>query len=321
MIALTLAALLAISDPQLTPSPQIAPQVAQPAPQSDPTDLDDIEVIGRPLDRMIQNFVDEVAAPNRNRGIARWQSKVCVGVANLSAEPAQYIVDRVSTIASDVGLETGAPGCRPNVIVIATDQPDRIATELVQDHRRALRVGGTGMDRGGPALEKFVTSDEPVRWWQVSMPTNVDTGQRAIRLPGDCEGSCSGSAASFAPNTSVFASRINTQIVDNLIRTVVILDIEQASKLSAQQLADYIAMIVLAQIDPSADTTRYASILNVFNDPETASSLTNWDVAYLDGLYDAVRTRASLQSGRNEIADSIQRAHQRLRADAPTEQD
>ena len=321
MIALTLAALLATLDPQAASSSQVPPPVAQPAPQSAPTDLEDVEVIGRRLDRMIQDFVDEVAAPNRNRGIARWRSTVCIGVANLSAEPAQYIVDRVSTIASDVGLNTGAPGCRPNIIVIATDQPDRIAAELVQDHRHALRVGGAGMDRGRAALEDFVASDEPVRWWQVSMPTDADTGQRAVRLPGDCQGDCSGVSTGFAPVISTFASRINTQIVDNLLRTVVVLDIDQASRLSAQQLADYIAMVTLAQIDPAADTTRYASILNVFDDPEAAPSLTNWDVAYLDGLYSAVRTRASLQSGRNEIADSIERAHQRLTVDEPSEQD
>ncbi len=261
---------------------------------------------------MIRDFVNEVAAPNRDRGIARWHSSICIGVANLAPTPAQYILDRVSTVAEDVGLSPGAPGCTPNVIVIATDQPDELAAQLTKDRRGAFRMGGAGMDRGGDALEDFVASDRPVRWWQVAMPVDSQTGERAVRLPADCSGSCTGpgSVTQSAPNISVFAaSRLSTQIVDNLFRTIVILDIDQVSNVSVQQLADYVAMVTLAQIDPNADTSGYASILNVFDDPETTTSLTNWDTAYLNGLYDTERTRANLRSGRGEIADSIQRAH------------
>ena len=172
------------------------------------------------------------------------------------------------------------------------------------------------MDQGGDALERFVSSDKPVRWWQVSMPVDSQTGQRATRIPGECSGSCGG-AASYAPQISVFAaSRLSTQIVDELFRTIIVLDVDQVSQVSAQQLADYIAFVTLAQIDPEADTSGYASILNVFDDPTFAPSLTNWDIAYLEGLYQAERTRSNERAGRFEIADSIYRAHQRLRTEA-----
>lgn len=311
MLALTIAALLASSDPQLSPAAQVPP-APQVAPQSAPTDLEDIEVIGRPLETMIRDFVNEVAAPNRHRGIARWKSGVCIGVVNLRQETAQYILDRVSTVASDVGLNAGQPGCTPNVVVIAAADADALSQSLVRDRRAAFRMGGAGMDQGGDALERFVASDKPVRWWQVSMPVDSETGDRATRVPGECSGSCAG-GLDYAPNISIFAaSRLSSQIVDELFRTIIVLDVDQVSQVSAQQLADYIAFIALAQIDPRADTSGYASILNVFDDPEGASTLTNWDIAYLNGLYDAQRTRANLRSGRKEIADSIQRAHGRL---------
>ena len=318
MIALTLAALLAASDPQVPMPAEMAPQAAQAAPQSAPSDLDDITVVGRPLETMIRDFVNEVAAPNRNRGIARWHSKICVGVANLSAEPRQYILDRVSTVAEDVGLDAGAPGCTPNVVIIATDQPDALAENLVRDRRAAFRMGGAGMDRGGDALEDFVASDAPVRWWQVSMPVDSFTGQRAVRIPGECARECIEPLDAAPVLTSTTSTRLGNQIVDNIFRTVVILDIDQVSKVSAQQLADYLALVILAQIDPKADTSSYASILNVFEDPDSTPSLTNWDSTYLAGLYNAERTRANLRSGRGEIADSIQRAHARIQR---TEQD
>ncbi|MGV9006036.1 MAG: hypothetical protein ACOH1H_04765 [Brevundimonas sp.] len=311
MIALALAALLAATVPQAVPSPPALQTPASPAAATGevPVLLEDIEVTGRPLDALINGFVNEVAAPNRHRGIARWQDEICVGAANLRADVAQYLVDRVSTVAEDLGLRAGGPGCAANVLIIASADPDGLARQLTGERSRAFRMGGSGMDRGSGALRAFVTSDRPVRWWQVAMPVDSETGDRAVRIPGDCRNACM-DPQDAAPVISVSsASRLSTQIVDNLFRTVVILDVDQVSRVSAQQLADYVAMVTLAQIDPEADTRAYASVLNVFDDPGTADGLTDWDLAYLQGLYDAERNRQNLRAGRAEIAESIHRAH------------
>jgi hypothetical protein len=89
--------------------------------------------------------------------------------------------------------------------------------------------------------------------------------------------------------------------------------VDQVSEVSVLQLADYIAMVSLAQIDPKADTSGYATILNVFDAPQISDSLTDWDLAYLDGLYAAERNHQATQADRNEIANSIRRSHERLR--------
>jgi len=204
-------------------------------------------------------------------------------------------------------------------MIMVTDDPDGLAQTMAKDSGRTLRVGGSGMDQGGAALRRFVSSDAPVRWWQVSMPVNSDTGERAVSIPGECTGSCS-SVYDFAPNITVHSvSRLNSQIVDHMLRTIIIVDIDRIGDVSGDQLSDYLAMITLAQIDPEADTSRYASILNVFDAPDTASSLTNWDRAYLAGLYGAERRR-EFRAGRREVIEEIHRAHRRLRdaQDAPT---
>lgn len=294
-----------------------APQ-ADASPQAAPTRLEDVTVTGRSLDRMIGDFVAEVAEPNRGRGLARWDRSICVGVANLRTETAQYIVDRVSTVAEDIGLRAGAPGCAANLLVVATADGEAAARALVSEGRRAFRMGGAGMDRGMAALTDFQETDRPVRWWQVAMPIDTESGMRATRLPGDCQSfECNaaiGSVMGYAPVLSISsASRLNTQIVDNIFRTVVIVDIDDVSALTVQQLADYIAMVSLAQIDPEADTSRYATILNVFDDPESAPTLTGWDLAYLAGLYHAKRDEQNRAAGRAEIESSIRRAHARAR--------
>lgn len=287
---------------------QVAPQVAQ---TGEPVRLEDIEVTGRPLDQLINGFIDEVAAPARRRGLARWDDRVCIGAANLQRDVAQYIVDRVSTVAEDVGLDVGGPGCSPNVLIVAAADADAMTEGLLTDNRRAFRVGGSGMDRGATAFQAFRASDAPVRWWTVSAPIDTNTGQIATRIPGECRNDCT-SPMDMVPTISVLGSRLTTQVVDHILRTVVVLDVDQVADVSAQQLADYVAMIVLAQIDPEADTSGYASVLNVFDAPETAKGLTQWDVAYLEGLYDARRTLRSPQGANREIASSIHRAHARL---------
>ncbi len=288
---------------------QVAPQAA---PIDEPVRLEDIEVTGRPLDALIDTFVNEVAAPAHRRGLARWEGQVCVGTANRSGEAAHYMIDRVSTVADDIGLDVGAPGCSPNVLIVVADDADATTRALSENHRSMFRVGGSGMDRGRTAFEQFQTSDAPVRWWTVSAPVNSETGLIATRLPSECRNACS-EVTDMAPGVLVaFASRLTTQIVDRILRTVVVVDVDQVANVSAQQLADYVSMVVFAQIDPQADTRDYASVLNVFDAPETADGLTQWDLAYLEGLYSAERNLRSPRGANNEIAASIQRAHSRL---------
>ncbi len=323
MIELLMAGALFAAPPATLPdAARQAPAVTQDPTAAQPSlELEDVEVTGRSLDSMIRDFVVEVAEPNRDRALARWNGRVCVGVANLRGETARYISDRVSTVAADIGLEVGPPGCTPNVLVVATDDGGALAQTLVRERRRAFRMGGAGMDRGGAALRDFTRTDRPVRWWQMSMPTDSQTGDRAVRIPGDCTAACI-NAADFAPQIEVFAmSRLSTQIVENIVRTIVIVDVDQVSDLSTLQLADYIAMVTLAQINPDADTSGYASILNVFHDPDGSGSLTDWDQAYLNGLYGAERNQANWRAGRSEIANSIRRSHERLReGEATTEE-
>ncbi len=310
MIELFLAGALLVSAPQ-TPAPAVS---------QEPVQLEDVVISGRSLDVLIRDFVVEVGEPNRRRGLARWNDRICVGVANLEGEAARYLADRISTVAMDLGLSPGAPGCTPNILIVATDDAGSLAEQLTGQRRRAFRLGGSGMDRGGAALRDFVETDRPVRWWQMSLPVDAESGDIAVRIPGQCAGDCI-DAMDMAPQINVFAaSRLSTQIVDNLIRAIVIIDVDQVGDVSALQLADYIAMVSLAQIDPDADTSSYATILNVFNDPSVSDSLTDWDLAYLNGLYAAERNHVGEGVGRSEIVDSIRRSHEKLREDGVVEE-
>lgn len=322
MLAATLAAVAMLSSPDGvsaivqtdTPTAQVAPRIAREA----PADLGEVIVEGRRLEDLTRDFVNEVAAPARRRGLARWRDKVCVGVANLQAEAAGYIADRVSTVAQDVGLEVGAPGCRPSILISFTSDANAFTEDFVARRPRLFRVGGAGMDRGGAAFQHFLNTDRAVRWWVVSAPVDPENGQIATRLPGmgDDNGS-PGQVMRFAPNIDNRggASRLTTQITDDVLRAFIIVDVDRLNGVSLEQLADYLALVALAQIDPEADTSGYLSVLNVFDDPLQTDGLTQWDQAYLQGLYDAQRTRRNTRANATAIMDSIVRAHRDLTAE------
>lgn len=286
------------------------PAAAQPQTQrEEPIRLEDVVVNARRLEEATEAFVDEVAAPVRRRGYARWHNGVCVGVSNLSPEAAQFMVDRISDRARELGLIAGQPGCEPSILVVATVDATPFTAQFVAMRPRLFRTGATGMDRGGVAFRKFLETDRPVRWWSVSQPTDSDTGQRAVRMPGECRRTCvgQGSAMDYAPHTDVRGvSRLSSQYRQDLKRTFVIIDVDRLNGATLDQLSDYIAMVSLAQIDPEADTSGFDTILNVFEDPSAVSGLTGWDTAYLEGLYDAQWYRINQASQISAIAQAIE---------------
>lgn len=267
LIAL-LVSLALVQDPAPT-----APAAAQEPPA---VALEDVVVEGQRLEQLTREFVDEVSAPPRNRGLARWRGGVCVGVSGIRQEIAQHIADHVSRVALQYGLRPGDPGCRANVIIVFAEDGQSLGDAMVERRRRIFHLGVGGLDRGNAALDDFRFSDRPVRWWHVSVPTNAHTGEVGIRLPGDKE-------APKVPGEGLVNR--GRWLRDDLNKVIIVVDGEHVAGVGLPQLADYLSMVALAQVDPQGDTGRFSTILNLFEDPEGSPGLTGWDRAYLDALY------------------------------------
>jgi len=299
-----------------------APAQATLTPAQDPViRLEEVVVDPRRLEDAAEAFVDEIADPVGRRGMARWHRGVCIGVANLRPDMAQHLIDRVSDVVRGLGLMSHEPPCHPTILIIATTDADAFAEQFIAMRPVLFRPGGAGMTHGPAALERFRNSDQVVRWWTVSQPTDSDTGQPVVRMPGQCNQTCSppnGSGTSvydFAPNTVVRSpSRQSSQYRQDLKRTFVIVDVDRLGGVTLDQLGDYIAMVSLAQIDPDADTGRFETILNLFDEPDAVDGLSGWDQAYLAGLYGVTWTRINQNSQVRAISDTIAREYRQDRA-------
>lgn len=277
-------------------------QAAPQTPSQQPTAVDDVVVSARPLDQQIRTFLDDISLPERTLRVARFQRNVCVGAVNFRGELGQYVVDRVSEVGLDIGLEPGEPGCKPNILIIATHNGAELAQGMVKASPSAFNPGGTGMNRTRAALERFKTTDAGIRWWHVSVPMDNTTGGIAVRLPGE-----------EAPQTTGMASRLRTEIRNDINRVIIIFDMGKLSGLNSLQVADYAAMVAYSQVDLDADFSGYDSILSLMTDREFAG-LSDWDMAYLRALYSAELTQTSKSAQLGEIARLMEMRQIRPRA-------
>jgi hypothetical protein len=283
------------------------PAVGSPSVEDAPAVGDEVVVRGRRMSDIedglraeIGEFIGEVSVTPAGRGLARWDRRVCIGVHNLAQTPAQYIVDRVSKLALDVGLTPGEPGCGPNVVIIFTTDGKELATYLVDEERKYLRpTGEGGVTRGLAALNDFASTDKAVRWWQVSIPVSAQSGIPAIELGGGGSPFEDGSPTHDAPTIAVAGpSRIHSGIVDSLERVIIVVDSTKLHGTTWQQLGDYLAVVSLAQVDLETNPSGFDSILNLFTNPAAYSGLTDWDRTYMQALYQFDQERnPSLQRG------------------------
>lgn len=278
-----------------------APAAAQTPPAS-PSD-EEVVVTGRRVDEAIQNFVQELsAAPSNEDQLARWDEEVCVGVIGIRARYGQFLVDRISQRAVALGLRAGAPGCRANVVVFVTPDSDALARNLLETQKTMLgdvRQDNTNT-RGHDALEAFVNTPRPVRWWHVSYTTTND-GQRLYDLPVTHAGDML--RTQIVRTTSLGFGRLSRTTRQDFSRVIIIVDATRARGMQFDSLADYVSMVALSQVDPDADTNGLPTILNLFSDAAgRPTALTDWDEAYLEGLYAARRNARNSRAQEGDIA-------------------
>ncbi|MFT3726812.1 MAG: hypothetical protein QM759_03200 [Terricaulis sp.] len=278
-----------------------APAIAQDTSAQAPAEQ--VTVTGHAED-LVRDFVGEVsAAPVGPNQLARWDRTICPQIAGIQARYAQFIADRISQRAYQLGLTPGRSGCRANIFIFVTPDSQSFAHALVE--HKALMASHTveenGNSRGQEALADFGDTNRPVRWWHVTQSV-ASNGQ----VLGNGEAISGPMAHEIVRLPAGQASRLQPTTRQDFNRVLIILDATQSQGLPFSSIADYLAMVALAQLDPAADTSAYDSILNLFrarsSGAATPTELTNWDLGYLEGLYGAPRFARNSRQQMGSIA-------------------
>lgn len=258
--------------------------------QDDPTPLDDVVVRGT-LEEQALAFTEQASGTPVARGLARWRGPVCIGVYNLRRQVAEQIADGLARTGGALNVPIADGDCDPNIMIIGAVDARSVASAWVEREYREFRPNISGAARPRSELEYFTSADAPVRWWSLSRPAYFDIfkGRRVL---------ASGPWRSMIEIRTAMNREMHTR--DDLQRIIIILDVDKIAGFSAENLIAYLTMVSFTQIDMQADMGEYRTILNLFRPGHEARGLTEWDQAYVRGLYDVprdLRIETELQSG------------------------
>jgi hypothetical protein len=297
----------------------------------------DLVITGERLEQMAHQFSSEISEiPQVEDQFARWNSRICPGVVGMDPAAAQLLVDRISARAAAVGLRPGQPGCRANVMVIYAPDSDVLTQEIVTQRRDLLGyyTDEGVVTAGREALQEFAETPRAVRWWHVAQTTTADgqalgnaemrPGRAAREARRAAVAADGGGDGRIVPASNVYyagngegnfqgvegirssGSRMRRETRQDLNYVLIIVDARRVADVPVSAWMDYVAMVSLAQIDPDARSTTAPSILNLFiGASPPVFELTDWDVAYLDGLYRATRDAANSRQQLREIAERM----------------
>jgi hypothetical protein len=295
-------------------SAQVPDDARQPPTGPGATAFDDIPVRGAPTRRAEGAYARNLVGGPPGRLSPRWNDGICVRVIHMDPEHAQILRSRVETVARAIGLSPDpSPTCAPTISIFASEDPTGLATALIEAVPRNFRPVRHSVSLGDEALETFRTSDAPVRWWQVSLPLMVDTGQPAIALGANDTKNPMALAVTVRN-----ASRLRGNVRDDLMGVTIIIDTRKVDGVPLSAVSDYIAFVALAPADPRAETLSFDSVMSLFERPGV-TGLTLMDQDYLYALYTASRAPPSAALQASEIAGRMA-TERRRRARIQSEQ-
>lgn len=302
------------------------------------------EVIVRPpaaADReQVHAFVTSLTTPTRTRSpMPRWYQPLCLGVVGMQAEQARVLNDRIGEVADAVRLRVQGPGCRPNVLIHFARDADGVARQIADQPNLVSVNNSTGNSAGQNALESFLHTDDAVRWWHVSRTatdgvpigrSNQANGEQDRTRVQEWSGPGGGISSEYQPDAARQReldmqegaseqisngarvremSRLRGGVMEMMDYVIIVIDANKASQTTVGALADYVAMVTLAQINPSADLAGAPTILNLFDENAQVrpTELTSWDLAYLRGLYASADTPRNTRQQEGQIVRHMMR--------------
>ena len=256
----------------------LAPLQSTPSASPSSSVPEDIIVEGRTANAL-DRFIKQLTQTRQGRQVARWNNHICLRILGLDNVHDQYITQRIINIAREVKINVSAGHCRPNILVIVTEDADRFIDLLIKRYPTLFQNTKSGVAFLRRQKEELRRS-RPVRWINASRTD------------------------SYALYT---ASRLTEPTQESTVMSMVIVNPTKMEHLTWSQLADYLVMVTLA--NPSM-TTQYNSttILSMFQlrdkGASTPPSLTTDDRAVLHAIYGtSANVSASMQ--REQIRSAV----------------
>lgn len=258
--------------------------------QKPPTES--VTVTGEKTREAVDKFVKSVRTPTRITGkTARWKTPLCPYVIGVQPKAVAYIKQRLKEVAADVGAPFNIrENCQPNMQVIFNQKPDALMQDV-----KVKRPWILGYYDNGEERDHLAVFDHPIKAWYRTATRDV-RGQleidkmEIVRKPKRING-----------------SKLNDGLQSELYGVLIVANPDQLAGRSPEAVADYIAMLALAQVQVRDTCQNLLSITNLLakDCADVPVELTINDLGYLRGIYSAqLGLVAHLQ--RHDIANGME---------------
>ena len=294
--------LVAIASPALCLFPS-SPALGEPPPTVT------IEAQRNPehLRREVDQFVAAtIVKPHGDESLLRWDSPVCPLVAGLTREQGEFVLGRLSQIARAAKAPLAGQTCTANLYVIVAHNPSGFLRLWWRHDRRLFNT-----NHGIAAVKRFIETDRPVRVWYNYMLADPDAGSGIATMLPQSVGIGVGAGPTEYPinrNPSFVGSRLTYTAVRAIASAIVVIDAQKVAKLNFVQLADYVSLRSLAEINPDRDVGEAPTILRLFSKQQGSppQGLTAWDQALLRAVYTSTqKDRMQLSEIETATLDAI----------------
>jgi hypothetical protein len=302
---------------KITPAaPLAAPTPDVPA---DPATVSPVTVQAAPGTALAQkesrDFVQTYAAisnPNVDQ-IARWHRPICVSVAGLSDEQAQRVSSRIIEVAEGVGMHSMPPGCKANIEVVFSDQPQVFMDQVAKNREEVLGY----YHRHERDTLKTVT--RPIQSWYVTQTSSGSTDTAGMAFAtltttvGTAAGLGGGPDGAFVNSASALRTQNERDVVDDpdnpgvvgcsdapqfthcltseLNNVLIVIDTSRIKGQKLGPLTDYLSILALSQVRSLDGCSSLPSVIDRLGkgctDRQAPDGLTPADAAYLTALYQA----------------------------------
>jgi beta-lactamase regulating signal transducer with metallopeptidase domain len=253
------------------------------------------------------SFVRSYAAATRDRHmIARWSIPVCVGITGLPSDQAAAVRARVEAVAGAVGVGVQPAGCRPNVDIRFSAEPQRTLDDVIA-HKGWLLGDSTSDTRAVKAVTLPVQA-----WYETNGVEFAAARTGGLKALISYQAPAEQTYLQSIPPVGMTAPPAPPLAARQFLNVLVIVDQRRAGNRDPGLISDYVAMLALSQPRSADHCNVLPSVTDLFagacpgrGEPH---GLTPADGAYLTALYTADPVGRAFESQQQGIAHRMVQA-------------
>jgi hypothetical protein len=259
-----------------------------------------------PPEKALHDFISSYTASSPTLAkVTRWHAGVCPGITGLPPSWNSFVAGRLCTVASAVGAPVAGEGCRINIDIVFTKNPQALLDGVRETKPFLLGYHDVAREK------QLATVSHAVQAWYMTQTVDSRGG---IYTDDKLHSDGISLGRSYFPNAHVeqwSGNHLADERRSELMHALIVVDLDKVNGVRLSAVTDNVAMLALAQtaaFDVCQPVVSIANLTAPCDAALKADALSSSDQAYLHALY-AVDPNASLIQQRGKIAYEMKKSY------------